>query len=372
MDNINNINNNKRVAVIIGNFAPVHNGHIDFLKYCENDFDDVIILIPGYNKRKTIKNPFDFELKKNWLTSIIPSLKVVPINDYNYNDDRWIKQIRLILDLLTNNNNDDNNINYTFLYTNPLKCSKYKELFSTISNWMVSLYVTPVVSFSIKSKDIRGYIFKDYNKPITISQTDIIEQNIVTLVPPLVCRDIKEFVQSEQYFILCEEKEYFQNEEKKFMNYPYPNTLKFNCADVVCKYKNYILLIKRKNNPGKNVWALPGGFVNTNETYKEAAIRELYEETGLKVIKSVLNKSYISNQIFDSPERNLGIPRITNAFYFDLSFNIKDNNKLPIINPMDDAVEVKWIPITKLKSMVLFDDHNDIIDCFLDKYKHEK
>lgn len=42
-----------------------------------------------------------------------------------------------------------------------------------------------------------------------------------------------------------------------------------------------ILLIKRESNPHKNMWALPGGFVNSNETSKEASIRILKKETGL-------------------------------------------------------------------------------------------
>ena len=42
-----------------------------------------------------------------------------------------------------------------------------------------------------------------------------------------------------------------------------------------------ILLIKRKNEPYKDCWALPGGFMNIDETLENCAMRELYEETGL-------------------------------------------------------------------------------------------
>ena len=44
--------------------------------------------------------------------------------------------------------------------------------------------------------------------------------------------------------------------------------------------KKEILLIKRKNHPFKGSYALPGGFANPDETIKETAQRELYEETG--------------------------------------------------------------------------------------------
>jgi len=46
--------------------------------------------------------------------------------------------------------------------------------------------------------------------------------------------------------------------------------------------KNKILVVKRNLKPGINRWALPGGFVESNETPEAACLRELEEETGLK------------------------------------------------------------------------------------------
>jgi 8-oxo-dGTP diphosphatase len=44
-----------------------------------------------------------------------------------------------------------------------------------------------------------------------------------------------------------------------------------------------VLLIRRKHNPFKGMWALPGGFIDMEETVEEAVVRELEEETHLKV-----------------------------------------------------------------------------------------
>ena len=53
-----------------------------------------------------------------------------------------------------------------------------------------------------------------------------------------------------------------------------------------------VLLIKRKNEPFKDCWAFPGGFINIDESAEDAAIRELKEETGLEVSKVEQLKAY--------------------------------------------------------------------------------
>lgn len=54
-------------------------------------------------------------------------------------------------------------------------------------------------------------------------------------------------------------------------------------VDVVIKLPEGVVLVKRKNEPYKDKWALPGGFVNYGEKVEFAAVREAMEETGIKV-----------------------------------------------------------------------------------------
>lgn len=75
--------------------------------------------------------------------------------------------------------------------------------------------------------------------------------------------------------------------EKKVYTYDYPMASVTADMGVLRKAeddgKYEILLIKRKNEPYKDCWALPGGFMEMNETLEKCAIRELKEETGIEV-----------------------------------------------------------------------------------------
>ena len=44
---------------------------------------------------------------------------------------------------------------------------------------------------------------------------------------------------------------------------------------------NFVLLVRRRNEPDAGLWGFPGGHVNLGERALEAAARELYEETGV-------------------------------------------------------------------------------------------
>jgi 8-oxo-dGTP diphosphatase len=78
------------------------------------------------------------------------------------------------------------------------------------------------------------------------------------------------------------------------MSYKSP---KLTVDGIIFKDKK-ILLIKRKNNPFKDKWALPGGFLEYGEKVEDAVIREIYEETGLKTdIKEIFG-------VYSDPNRD--------------------------------------------------------------------
>lgn len=109
-----------------------------------------------------------------------------------------------------------------------------------------------------------------------------------------------------------------------------------------------VLLIKRKNDPFAGKWALPGGFVDEHETLRNAALRELREETGVEGID--LEQLHA----FGNPGRDPRGWTITVAFLA--------RAKPVLLEPQaaDDAAEVKWFPLDRLPSLAF--DHAEIIE----------
>jgi len=107
-----------------------------------------------------------------------------------------------------------------------------------------------------------------------------------------------------------------------------------------------ILLIKRKNEPFKDSWAIPGGFVDENEDLEDAAKRELWEETQIKIEKVEQLKT------FGKPFRDPRAHTVSIAFWGFVPENT-------IAKAADDAKEVGWFAIDNLPDLAF--DHDEII-----------
>ncbi len=108
-----------------------------------------------------------------------------------------------------------------------------------------------------------------------------------------------------------------------------------------------ILLIERGIVPFKGQWAFPGGFVHMEEDTKTAAIRELYEETGLQNV-------YMEQLCtVSSPDRDPR-GRVVSVVYFAL---VKPENFKPTAG--DDAGKAEWFSISDIPKLAF--DHDEIL-----------
>lgn len=117
------------------------------------------------------------------------------------------------------------------------------------------------------------------------------------------------------------------------------------------------ILIKRKNDPFKDYWALPGGFVEYGESVETAAIREAKEETSIDVeLKGLVN-------VYSDPDRDPRGHTITVAYI--AKGNIAD------MKANSDAKEIGIFSSEKLEEINIAFDHAKIIKDCLNKAKSE-
>jgi len=139
-----------------------------------------------------------------------------------------------------------------------------------------------------------------------------------------------------------------------------PYTPMFITVDAVVVQSGHILLIERKAQPGKGLMALPGGFLDANETLKTAVIRELREETRIKVPAPVLAGSITKQQVFDDPYRSARGRTVTHAYLIELK-----DGELPKVKGGDDAAKAFWVPFAEIKPEMMFEDHFHIIQAMV-------
>lgn len=337
------------VAVVIGRFQPVHFGHIKLFQEAMKVANRVVILVGSANKSQTIKNPWSFKERKEMIQSALndyaveSNITIKPLNDYSYNDEKWVTEVqRQILGpwtdypesvVLVGHKKDDSTY-----YLDMFPEWDYEEVIVEQNQ----------SNTKINATDIRGILF---NQPLDY---------LKGVVPEEVFLFIQDWEKTPEFDRLKEEFDMVVAYKKSWAAAPYAPT--FLTADAVVVQAGHILVVRRGAAPGKGLLALPGGFVNQGETIKAAALRELREETGLKVPEKVLAGSIVSSRVFDAPGRSLRGRTVTEAFYIVLN-HADGGNKLPKVKGGDDAVDAFWMPLSLVRGEEWFEDHAEIISC---------
>ncbi len=119
-----------------------------------------------------------------------------------------------------------------------------------------------------------------------------------------------------------------------------------------------VVLIRRGKEPFAGRWALPGGFVEMDESLEAAALRELQEETGLS--DAYLEQLYT----YGDPDRDPR-GRVVSVAYFALV----PSDSLTQITGRDDAAEACWFPVDTLPKLAF--DHNEIVAYALRRLRYK-
>jgi len=340
--------------VFIGRFEPFHNGHAAVARHALGRAKKLIFLVGSADTPRTIKNPWTVAERAVMIQSALEGaadrLIIRPLRDHLYNESLWIANVQRSVAEAIKADGGNAEARIGLIGQDKDASSYYLKEFP---QWdLVDVRHTETLS----ATELRRYLF-EANQVDSHGGRMLIRAN----VPGPVFEMLEAFRKNSPTFAqLVAEYQFIEKYKAAWADAPYAPT--FVTTDAVVVHSGHVLLVRRRAEPGKGLWALPGGFVGQDEGLLDACLRELKEETRVKLPVPVLKGSIKSAHVFDHPERSQRGRTITHAFHFEFPAG-----ELPDVRGSDDADKARWIPVSEALEMSthLYEDHLHILEFFL-------
>jgi bifunctional NMN adenylyltransferase/nudix hydrolase len=341
------------VAVVIGRFQFVHVAHVALLRQALALAGRCVVVIGSAFQARTPRNPLSWvERREMILLALPPAERVrvdfIPVRDC-YDQQRWQRLVIGEVEALAAQRLRRPHATIALVGHFKDATSDYLRGFT---GWS---FVAAPAHEGVGSTAIRDAVFG------TDAQgSEAALGAMSSMLAPGGADFLRAWLQLPCVDTLRAEWAALRRDRQAWANAPYPPV--FVTVDAVVRCAGHVLLIVRDRHPGLGLNALPGGFLEQRETLYQSAVRELAEETNLKLLDATLRGCLRDVAVFDDPNRSLRGRVITHAFCFDLG-----ERELPEVVGGDDAASARWVPIDALPTMEdsFHDDHFHILDHFL-------
>lgn len=335
--------------VFIGRFQPFHKGHLAVIQQGLDRAQQMIILCGSAHQPPSLRNPWSVQEREQMIRATLSPednarIHIVPLMDSVYNDEIWVRNVQATVSGLVTAHHKKPHIapRVGLIGHGKDRSAYYLNLFP---QWGA----VAVVNFeNIDATAIRNAFFG----------ANTVTEKATELLPAGVQHYLQHYKDSDGYRNLHGEHEFVQRYKQAWTTAPYAPT--FVTVDAVVVQSGHVLLVERKARPGMGLMALPGGFLDGGERLLDACLRELREETKLKIPAPVLKGSIKKQHVFDDPYRSARGRTLTHAFYIEL----EPNQALPKVKGGDDAKYARWVALADLDPSTMFEDHYFIIQYF--------
>ena len=357
------------LLVFVGRMQPCHLGHKRVIDIALKKSKKVLVLIGSADRPRHPRNPWTWEEREAMVRnsfSHVPQSKLLiqPLEDFTYRDELWLAQVQSavkeVIDTKFGNVARQRKIGL-------IGCSKdsssyYLKLFPQWGNVNVR-FLNP-----LNATDIRNAYF---GVDVNVLQNDSLETYLKNRLDPSVVEFLCDFETHAEYdsirdYILANAES--KQRRQHYAEFPIQDI----CTDALVTQSGHVLVIRRGGKIGNGLLAMPGGYVNPDETLLTAAIRELREETRLKVPEPVLRGSIAATFDADHPHRSDRGRIYSKVFHFKLNDqtylpDVRGPNSLnlPEVEGDDDAAAAFWMPFNDIKSKLFLEDHFDVISKIL-------
>lgn len=337
-------------AVFIARMEPLHKAHLNIIQHSLERYDRVVVGIGSARQARSPRNPWTADERIEMLRATLTRseqdrIVTMPLRDYLYNDNQWITDVQQKVSTLTSAPAEKISIvgrlkdrtSYYIRMFPQWKCDEYANLHPQDAT------AVRVGLFEDRMKDVRE------------------------LVPDPVYEYLDEWKKTETFEWTLDEHLFYENykEMHKFRNPDLPYGPTFTTTDAVVVQSGHVLVVRRRQPPGKHLWALPGGFLASFVRIEDNMLKELKEETKIQIPKDVLRGNIVGEKVFDHPDRSLRGRTITHGF----CIHLRDGD-LAHVEGDDDADKAFWVPLADLYEHEdkFFEDHVHIIRYFTNRF----
>lgn len=334
--------------VFIGRFQPVHLGHIEMMREALRRADKLIVLCGAAGSARRMRNPWYEDERAAMIRAALDAadnarVHIDAVADYPEDRD-WMQAVRDAVARIVAEDGKEQPRIAIFGHIKD-ETSYYLELFP---DW--GLVSVPSVG--------------DYNA--TAIRKAYFQHNAATdfthpYLPEAVSAWLSAFRKTDDFAWLLAEHDSIDAHKALWRDAPYP--VNFVTTDAVVFHRGHILMIQRKHHPGKGLWALPGGYLDTGEKLRAGCLRELREETGWDFADAA--SCELGSDVYDTPTRSDRGRIITHVFAFQLA----DDAARPAVKGADDAQQAAWREIASLDRRECFDDHYAILCSWWEKMR---
>ena len=356
-----------KYGIVIGRFNPPHLGHIHLIESALAKSDYVIVVNGSFkaahNPKKLLN---ETEIQKIILASVSAPEKIIFVNvrDNLYDDQEWVLDVRKQIKWVAYQAVVPTENTYTIYGFTKDQTSQYLKWFPLYKSSEVEPfhYTDNGKTEMIHATNLRNFMYKtwsicksEYNSD-TVQFESMVKNYLVSRMGIKAFDAMFETFDYNRLDWITEEYEHYEKYKEMWSVAPYPPI--FVTCDSVVFSNGCVLVIRRKESPGRGCYALPGGFLNHNEKVRDGILRELNEETKIRIPPGKLNGSLKAIEVFDAPGRSLRGRTITHAGLF-----ILDEQELPKVVGSDDAEKAEWVPLENLNQLEgnFFEDHFHII-----------
>lgn len=340
------------LLVFIGRFQPLHLGHQEVIEKALKLSKKVLVLVGSAGTPRTLRNPFTYEERSNLIRMIYPDVITRPLQDHTYNDPAWMAEVQTHVKEVLLPKGKWQPDGLADFKVGLIGCDKdhtsfYLKMFPEWESENIP-FISP-----LNATAVRNQLYTE-SMPQRCFEAAIMDLK--------VCDFLGEFQKSEAFKGLKYMYDYIfdpiEGSRAKYGAGP------FLTADTLIQVGSKILLIRRGREYGHGLLAMPGGFVEKDERFLDAAIRELREEVRLKVPEPVLRGSIVNRRVFDDPFRSERGRLVTECFHIRLD-NEKELPKFKGSIDPDEVDEILWVDISDLRREDFFEDHFFIISSML-------